>query len=219
MKKSNKNLENITRMTLCILITVLVDIGLISIGLWPIAILVSGIGAIYPVVVLFDKLGIIELVDVEKYQKLVDKNGNVIYDEYELTKKKNSTFEYDKQLRYEEDRKRVNILFEETFKKPIITEKTKEDVLKHPEKYSNCDVRIRKGMFYTDEEKVETEQQTFDVLAVPYDKPFVVESENVEEFKNTKANPEVIEQTEEMAEKFRTNNLGPVLKKTKKPNK
>ena len=34
-----------------------------------------------------------------------------------------------------------------------VTNKTKEDVLKHPEKYSNCDVRIRKGMFYTDEEK------------------------------------------------------------------
>lgn len=34
-----------------------------------------------------------------------------------------------------------------------VTKKTKEDVLKHPENYSNCDVRTRKGMFYTDEEK------------------------------------------------------------------
>lgn len=34
-----------------------------------------------------------------------------------------------------------------------VTKKTKEDVLKHPEKYSNCDVRTRKGMFYTDQEK------------------------------------------------------------------
>lgn len=65
-------------------------------------------------------------------------------------------------------------------------------------------------------EKVETEQQTFDVLAVSCDKPFVVASENVEELKNTKANPKVIKQTEEMEEEFRVNNLGPVLKKIKK---
>lgn len=68
-------------------------------------------------------------------------------------------------------------------------------------------------------EKIEIKQHTFDVLAVSSDKPFVVASENVEEFKNIKANPEVIKQAEEMAEEFRVNNLGPVLKKTKKPNK
>lgn len=68
-------------------------------------------------------------------------------------------------------------------------------------------------------EEVETEQQVFDVLAVPCDRPYVVAPEKVEELKNTKVNPEVIEQTEEMVEEFRTNNLGPVLKKTKKPNK
>ncbi len=45
-----------------------------------------------------------------------------------------------------------DILFED-LKDIKITKKIKEDVLKHPEKYSNCDVRIQKGMFYTDEEK------------------------------------------------------------------
>lgn len=67
--------------------------------------------------------------------------------------------------------------------------------------------------------KVEPEQHTFDVLTVPCDRAFVVAPEKVEEFKNSKSNPEIIEQTEEMAEEFRTNNLGPVLKKTRKPNK
>lgn len=33
-----------------------------------------------------------------------------------------------------------------------ITDKTKEDVLSHPEKYTDCDARIRLGKFYTDEE-------------------------------------------------------------------
>lgn len=68
-------------------------------------------------------------------------------------------------------------------------------------------------------EEAEPEQHTFDVLAVPCDRAFVVVPEKVEEFKNSKSNPEIIEQTEEMAEEFRTNNLGPVLKKTRKPNK
>lgn len=45
-----------------------------------------------------------------------------------------------------------DILFED-LKDIKITKKTKEGVLKHPEKYFNCDVRIQKGMFYTDEEK------------------------------------------------------------------
>lgn len=33
-----------------------------------------------------------------------------------------------------------------------VTSELKEDVKKHPEKYINCDVRIRMGKFYTDEE-------------------------------------------------------------------
>ena len=33
-----------------------------------------------------------------------------------------------------------------------VTEETRNDVIKHPQKYSCCDVRIRMGKFYTDEE-------------------------------------------------------------------
>lgn len=36
--------------------------------------------------------------------------------------------------------------------KTHITEKVKEDVLSHPEKYLGCDARTRMGKFYTDEE-------------------------------------------------------------------
>lgn len=32
------------------------------------------------------------------------------------------------------------------------TEETRKDVIKNPQKYSNYDVRIRMGIFYTDEE-------------------------------------------------------------------
>ena len=39
------------------------------------------------------------------------------------------------------------------FKDFEVTKETKEDILKNPWKYSSCDVRIRMGMFYTDEEK------------------------------------------------------------------
>lgn len=42
-------------------------------------------------------------------------------------------------------------LFED-FPEFKITEETRKDVIGNPQKYSNCDVRIRKGMFYTDEE-------------------------------------------------------------------
>lgn len=33
-----------------------------------------------------------------------------------------------------------------------VTEETRNDVTKNPQKYSNCDARIRMGKFYTDEE-------------------------------------------------------------------
>ena len=33
-----------------------------------------------------------------------------------------------------------------------VTEKIKKDVAKKPQKYSNCDARIRMGKFYTDDE-------------------------------------------------------------------
>ena len=64
-------------------------------------------------------------------------------------------------------------------------------------------------------------EKKFDVLAVPCDRTFVVAPEQVEEFKNLKPNAEVRQQTEEMAEEFRVNNItgkGPVLEKTR-PNK
>ena len=45
-----------------------------------------------------------------------------------------------------------NILFED-FPSLNINEEVRNDILNHPEKYVNCDVRIRNGMFYTEEEK------------------------------------------------------------------
>lgn len=69
---------------------------------------------------------------------------------------------------------------------------------------------------------IEQEQQSFDVMAVPCDRAFVVSPDKAEELKNIKPDPAVRQQMEEMAEKFRVNNLtekGPVLKKTRKPNR
>lgn len=66
------------------------------------------------------------------------------------------------------------------------------------------------------------DKNKFDVLAVSCDRAFVVDPEKVEDFKNSKPNPEVRQQIEEMAGKFKVNNLaeeGPVLKKTRRPNK
>ena len=47
--------------------------------------------------------------------------------------------------------KNKDFLFKD-FKNLHITKKARQDVLNHPEKYSGCDVRIRMGNFYTDEE-------------------------------------------------------------------
>ena len=45
-----------------------------------------------------------------------------------------------------------DILFEDFI--PIeITKEMREDVLEHPEKYINCPLRVRMGLFYTAEEK------------------------------------------------------------------
>jgi len=85
-----------------------------------------------------------------------------------------------------------------------------------------CDYAIRKHALmqsHIADSQVQ-EKQRFDILAVPSDRAFVVAPEKAEEFKNQKPNPEVREQMEELAEKFRVNNLveeGPVLKKTRKP--
>ena len=65
-------------------------------------------------------------------------------------------------------------------------------------------------------------KQTFDVMAVPCDRAFVVSPDKTEVFLCVKPNPEIRQQQKEMAETFRRNNLveeGPVLKKTRKPNK
>ena len=42
-------------------------------------------------------------------------------------------------------------LFED-FPKFEVTEKMRKDIIENPQKYSNCDVRVRCGKFYTDEE-------------------------------------------------------------------
>ena len=66
------------------------------------------------------------------------------------------------------------------------------------------------------------EKQKFDVLAVTCDRPFVVSPDKTEAFLNVKQNPEIRRQQEEMVKRLNINNLveeGPVLKKTRKPNR
>lgn len=49
--------------------------------------------------------------------------------------------------------KKINYTYLFTDFKPVsITEAMKEDIKKNPGKYTGCPVRIREGMFYTDEE-------------------------------------------------------------------
>ena len=65
-------------------------------------------------------------------------------------------------------------------------------------------------------------KQTFDVMAVPRRRPYVVAADKAEEFKNSRNTPEESAFVRELAEKFRVNKLveeGPVLKKTRKPNR
>lgn len=59
------------------------------------------------------------------------------------------------------------------------------------------------------------EERQFQVYAVPYRKPFVVAKDKVEDFKSQKPNPEITRQIQEMAEKFRINNVqeGSVLRR------
>lgn len=71
-------------------------------------------------------------------------------------------------------------------------------------------------------QKIDSQKQKFDVLAVPCDRAFVISPEKTEAFLSVKPNPEIRKQQKEMAETFRRNNLveeDPVLKKTRKPNK
>ena len=60
--------------------------------------------------------------------------------------------ESDKTESKDKSKIREDVLFQE-YPELQITEETKRDILEHPEKYVNCDARIRSGMFYTDEEK------------------------------------------------------------------
>lgn len=46
---------------------------------------------------------------------------------------------------------RKDYLFED-FPGFKVTEETRKNVIENPQKYSSCDVRIRMGKFYTDEE-------------------------------------------------------------------
>ena len=74
------------------------------------------------------------------------------------------------------------------------------------------------GGFYMNKK----EKQKFDVLAVTCDRTFVVSPDKTEAFLNVKQNPEIRRQQEEMVKRLNINNLveeGPVLKKTRKPNR
>ncbi|MBQ3021173.1 MAG: hypothetical protein IJD92_03010 [Bacilli bacterium] len=150
MKKTSK--KNVRRALLSITVGILVCMPLAVIEAWPVVILFGGICSIFPGAVILDKLGLIELVDVKRYKKIVDEKGNILYDDYENVKKVDAN-DYEKELRFADERKRANILFEDTYKKPIITKQTRENILNSPNLYSNCDIRVRMGKFYTDEEK------------------------------------------------------------------
>jgi len=64
---------------------------------------------------------------------------------------------------------------------------------------------------------VMSDKQNFEVLAVPYDRAFVVSPDKTEEFLSAKPDPEIRKQQEEMAKLFKSHILtdeGPILKKT-----
>lgn len=46
----------------------------------------------------------------------------------------------------------IKDIFEQPYSEFHVTEKTKNNVLNNSNRYIGCDVRIRKGKFYTDEE-------------------------------------------------------------------
>ena len=48
-------------------------------------------------------------------------------------------------------KEKKDYLFED-FPKFEVTEKMRKDIIENPQKYSNCDVRVRCSKFYTDEE-------------------------------------------------------------------
>ena len=98
--------------------------------------------------------------------------------------------------------------------------------------YKNIEEEIGQDIFrfhlmpqslkFIEQENQVVEKQKFDVLAVPCSRPFVVAADKAEEFKNSTTSREDAEFVRELAEKFRVNNLveeGPVLRKTRKPNR
>ena len=70
---------------------------------------------------------------------------------------------------------------------------------------------------YEDNTDVKTQQ--FNVLAVPYDKAFVVSKEKQEELKNSKLEPEVKKEIETISREFKDNNLSKNAKVLKRKNK
>lgn len=62
------------------------------------------------------------------------------------------------------------------------------------------------------------EKQQFNVMAVPSNRPFVVSSERMEDFKTEKTSAATYREIFKLAEEFNNNNLsseGPVLKKVR----
>ena len=61
-----------------------------------------------------------------------------------------------------------------------------------------------------------TEKKHMTMLAVPCSRAFVVAPEKWEEFKNHKPNPDVIKRNQEMAKKFKINNLTEIVEPKKR---
>lgn len=104
----------------------------------------------------------------------------------------------------------------------VILNKEQEDIYLYLYKIANMYLdltnniidNIKQGKVIFPEEQ----KQNFQVLAVPSNTAFVVAPEKVEEFKNSKPDPEFVKQMEENASKININNSvdkGPVLKKIK----
>lgn len=104
-------------------------------------------------------------------------------------------------------------LFDYEFPELKINQELKNDVKNNPLKYQNCDYRIKNGMFRTDEEKekyiqenlkrpLPGKKQKFDVLAIPFNRPYVVSTGKAKELLNSKPDPKIREQIEKNAKQF-----------------
>ena len=54
-----------------------------------------------------------------------------------------------------------------------VTEETRKDVIENPQKYSGCDIRIRMGKFYTDEEW-DKRSKEMSLVKLPSDKKLIL---------------------------------------------